>query len=76
MIWYVLMFVTFLAMGAVGYQFGMTGGRSIIISLLLTLTFSAVIYLIADIDCGFKGIVRVSQRPMIELQKKIDESVP
>lgn len=70
------MFVTVLAMSAVGYQFGMTGGRSILISLLLALTFSSVSYLIADIDGSFKGVVRVSQRPMIELQKKIDAAVP
>jgi hypothetical protein len=75
-IWYALIFVTVLAMGAVGYQFGITGGRSTIIIILLALTFSAVIYLIADIDRSLTGAIRVSQRPMIELQKKIDAAVP
>jgi hypothetical protein len=54
-IWYALIFVTVLAMGAVGYQFGITGGRSVFISVLLALTFSAVIYLIADIDRSLGG---------------------
>lgn len=76
LIWYALIFVTVLAMGAVGYQFGVTGGRSILISLLLALTFSAVIYLIADIDRSLGGAISVSQKPMIELQKKIDAAVP
>jgi hypothetical protein len=63
-------------MGAVGYQFGITGSRNLIISVLLALTFSAVIYLIADIDRSLGGAIRVSQQPMIELQKKIDAAVP
>lgn len=75
-IWYSLMFVTVLALGAVGYQFGFSGGRSIFISLLLALTFSAVIYLIADLDRSLGGAIRVSQEPMIELQKKIESVVP
>jgi hypothetical protein len=76
LIWYALIFVTVLSMGAVGYQFGITGGRSLVISVLLALTFSAVIYLIADIDRSLGGAIRVSQLPMIELQKKIDAAVP
>jgi len=76
LIWYALIFVTVLSMGAVGYQFGITGGRSIVISILLALTFSAVIYLIADIDRSLGGAIKVSQKPMIELQKKIDAAVP
>lgn len=75
-IWYALMFVTVLALGAVGYQFGFTGGRSIFISVLLALTFSAVIYLIADLDRSMGGAIKISQEPMIELQKKIDAVVP
>ena len=31
-IWYALIFVTVLTMGAVGYQFGITGGRSFILT--------------------------------------------
>jgi len=76
LIWYALIFVTVLAMGAVGYQFGVTAGKSIVISLLLALTFSAVIYLIADIDRSLGGAIKVSQQPMVELQKKIDAVVP
>jgi hypothetical protein len=75
-IWYSLMFVTVLALGAVGYQFGFTGGRSIFISILLALTFSAVIYLIADLDRSLGGAIRISQEPMFELQKKIDTVPP
>lgn len=75
-IWYSLMFVTVLALGAVGYQFGFSGGRSLFITLLLALTFSAVIYLIADLDRSIGGAIKISQQPMIELQKKIDTAVP
>lgn len=76
LIWYTLIFVTVLAMGAVGYQFGFTGGRSIVVSLLLALTFSTVIYLIADLDRSIGGAIKISQQPLIELQEKIDAAVP
>jgi hypothetical protein len=76
LIWYALIFVTVLAMGAVGYQFGFTGGRSIFITIILALTFSAVIYLIADIDRSLGGAIKISQQPMVELQKKIDAAFP
>ncbi|MGH7890820.1 MAG: hypothetical protein ACREN0_00955, partial [Thermodesulfobacteriota bacterium] len=68
--------MTILAMGAVGYQFGITGGWSFIITVLLALTFSAVIYLIADIDRSLGGAIKVSQQPLIELQKRIDAAAP
>ncbi len=75
-IWYALIFVTVLTMGSVGYHFGITGGGNFILTILLALTFSAVIYLIADIDRSLGGAIKVSQQPMIELQKKIDAAVP
>ncbi len=75
-IWSALVFVTVLTMGAVGYQFGITGGRNFILTILLALTFSAVIYLIADIDRSLSGAIKVSQQPMIELEKKMNGGAP
>ena len=39
-------------MGSMGYQFGLIGSKSLVISILLALTFSIVMWLIADIDRG------------------------
>jgi hypothetical protein len=71
MIWYVLCFITILSMATVGYQVGLSGKKVFKISLVLALTFSAVIFLIADLDSSTQGYLQVSQRPMIELQKKM-----
>lgn len=75
-IWIALYIVAGLSMIAVGYQFGRVGKRDIAISLVLALAFSIVIYLIADLDCIDHGTLRVSQRPMVELDQDLDQSSP
>jgi hypothetical protein len=74
-IWITLYFVTILTMLAVGYEFGLNGVKSILISLILALAFSAFIELIADLDRGVSGTLQVNQRPIIELQQKLNSSV-
>jgi hypothetical protein len=74
-IWLILYFVTILAMVAVGYQFGFTGTKSFVMVLVLALSFSAVIFLIADLDRSSQGLLKVSQKPMIELQHKLGTSL-
>jgi hypothetical protein len=70
-IWSILYFLTLLAVVAVGYQFGIAGTKSYLIVLVLALSFSAVITLIADLDRSSEGLLKVSQKPMIELQQKL-----
>ena len=75
-IWVMLYVVTVLAMMSVGYQFGYSGTKSRVMILLLALSFSGVIYLIADLDRVGAGVLRVNQRPMIELQQRLQATVP
>jgi hypothetical protein len=70
-IWLALYVVAGLSMIAVGYQFGRVGKRDVSISFVLALAFSIVIYLIADLDCIDHGTLRVSQRPMAELEEDL-----
>ena len=72
-IWLALYFVTFLSMFAVGYQCGMGGRRSLLTTLVLALTFSAVILLIKDLDSPRQGLIRTPQQSMIDLQKQINK---
>jgi hypothetical protein len=74
-IWTTLYFLTILTMLAVGYEFGREGASNILISFLLALAFSAIIVLIADLDRGVSGTIQVSQRPLIELQQKLNTAV-
>jgi hypothetical protein len=69
-IWYALYLITTLSMVAVGYQAGLSGKSSLKAGIVLALTFSVVILLIADLDRA-TGSLRVSQQPMLEFQKKL-----
>ena len=73
-VWYSLYFITILSMIAVGYQVGLTGKSVIKISIILALTFAAVILLITDLDRTSEGYLQVSQQPMFELQQKLQTS--
>ena len=70
-IWVMLYIVTILTMISVGYQFGATGTNSWMITLFLALSFSAVIMLIADLDRSTSGVLKVSQKPLIDFQKQL-----
>ena len=72
-IWLTLYFMTTLATAAMGYQFGLAEGRSRTMVIVLTLSYSAVILLIADLDRSGEGLVRLNQVPMIELHQSIQE---
>lgn len=70
-VWLTLYFMTILATAAMGFQFGLAEGRSRTMAIVLTLSFSAVILLIADLDRSAEGLLRLNQAPMVELQHKI-----
>jgi uncharacterized membrane protein len=71
-IWIVLYLLIILAMSAVGYQEGMTSQRRSIAVVMLILGFSAVLYLIADLDRPGRGWLQVNQESMVELRKSMD----
>lgn len=75
-IWGALFFVTIVAMGAVGYQMGLNGVRRSIVVLAIVLTFSVVMFVIADLDHPRQGFLQMSQQPTIELQKSINKPAP
>jgi hypothetical protein len=75
MIWYALILLTILSMAAVGYHFGILGRSSAAVHLILALSFSLVFLLIADLDRGASGLLKVSQQPMIDLQQKLSHPV-
>ena len=70
-IWAALFFVAALAMAGMGYQIGLTGHRSWLTSVILVLTFSTVLWLIADLDRPWEGLLNVSQQSLVNLSEKI-----
>ena len=74
-IWVALCIVTILSMVEVGYHFGRFGKGNWLVILALSLAFSAVIWLIVDLDRPSSGSIKVSQQPMVELQNKLEEQM-
>jgi hypothetical protein len=70
-IWAALFFVSALSMAGMGYQIGLTRHRSWLASIILVITFSTVMQLIADIDRPWEGLLNVSQQSLISLSEKI-----
>jgi len=71
MIWSGLYSIAGLAMMLVGYQLGASGRRRILVSFTLATAFSAVIFMIADLDRVGQGFTTVNQQPFIELPDKL-----
>ncbi|MCC6353846.1 MAG: hypothetical protein IT577_08155 [Verrucomicrobiae bacterium] len=70
-VWSILLLLTVLSMVAVGYQFGIVGRCSAAEVVILALSFSLVVLLIADLDRSTGGLVTVNQQPMIDLQQRL-----
>lgn len=75
-IWMVLGLLTVVGMMAVGYQFGVSGQRTLASGLVLAIAFASVILLIADLDRSAGGSIQVNQRPLLELQHKLHVGTP
>lgn len=66
MIWIALYSITIMAMMGIGYQLGISGTRRPIVSIFLAIAFSVIITLIANLDKGLEGSLRVNQKPMVD----------
>jgi hypothetical protein len=75
-IWGALYFTAILAMAGVGYHAGLTSTTRPLATLALVVTFSGVLWLIADLDRPQEGLLKVSQQAMIDLRKSLTPSQP
>jgi hypothetical protein len=70
-IWVALYATAILAMAGLGYYAGLASTTRSLASLTLVITFSGILFLIADLDRPQEGLLRVSQQAMIDLQKSL-----
>jgi hypothetical protein len=75
-VWLVVYAVTAVAMMAMGYRFGVDGDRNWMVFVLMALAFAAVMMLIGDLDRPARGLVKVSQQPLLDLIEKIGAPPP
>lgn len=73
-VWLVLYGIAILAMAALGYQEGLSGSRRTLAVGALAMTFTIVMMLIVDLDQPSRGMLRVSQGTLVELQKSMQAS--
>jgi hypothetical protein len=67
---YVNAIVGLLAAMVVGYAFGLNGKRQIFSMCVLALVITLVLAVIVDLDRPRSGFIRISQQPMIDLQRQ------
>lgn len=70
-LWLVLYVLVALAMVAVGYQTAIADSRRTWAMIVLALSFSIVIILIAALDDPERGYIPISQQPMTDLQAEL-----
>jgi hypothetical protein len=71
-IWIVLYAIAFFAFGTMGYHGGLAAANRSFALLAVAIIFSAVIWLIRDIDTSQEGTLRVSQQAMIDLRNSMN----
>lgn len=67
----VLVFVGVLSMLMLGYQFGISGSVKPLVTILLGVTFSAVLWLIFALDHPESGLIKLSDAPLETLQEQL-----
>jgi len=75
-VWLMLAVVTIFSMTALGYEFGTTGYRSWLVTILLVVIFTTVIMLTADLDQPQQGLIQVSQQPLLDLLRRMATPIP
>lgn len=66
-VWLGLSALTFFAVLSMGYQTGISGSRRTLARFFLALSFAIAVSLIVALDHPMGGMIRASQRPLIEL---------
>ncbi len=71
-IWLALLTIATLSLGAMGYHAGLVGTTRSLAIIVVAVSFSAVIALIADLDRPQEGTLTVSQQALIDLQQSMN----
>ena len=71
-IWVALLTIATLSLAAMGYHSGLVGTVRSLAVILVAITFSAVIALIADLDRPQEGSLTVSQQALIDVRQSMN----
>lgn len=73
-LWVTLYLITMLTMAGVGYHEGLSKSSRSLAIVVLVLTFSAIMTLVADLDLPQEGFFTVSQQAMIDLRGMMNDA--
>ena len=73
--WTVLFGVGFLAFFTMGYQSGLTKASRSPATVVMAVTFVAVIWLVADLDRPSEGFLHAGQEPLIDVRQMMDNTL-
>ena len=73
-IWGALYLVAVLSLAVMGYHNGVVSKSRSLAMLAVAIAFTAVLWLIADLDRPHEGLLLVSQQPMIDLRESMDSA--
>lgn len=74
--WSGLFCMSVLALGSVGYQAGLSATRRSPVMVAMIICFAIVLTLIADLDRGREGTLRVGQQALVDVQTLMKSSQP
>jgi hypothetical protein len=72
---FVVGFVALLSAVLVGYVFGLGDRRNLLSTVILTVAITAVLLVIVDLDRPDRGLIRISQQPLIDVQNRLRSPV-
>jgi hypothetical protein len=73
-LWATLYLVTILTMSGVGYHGGLTKSRRSLVTVVLVMTFSAIMVLVADLDRPQEGFLTISQQAMTDVRNSMKDA--
>jgi hypothetical protein len=71
-----LLSCSLVSVAAVGYGCGVAGKRNIMLTTSLTFLISGALWATIDMDHPRRGLIRVGQQPMIDLQHNLERGLP
>jgi hypothetical protein len=68
---YLLLALSILSVGTLGYRVGLGGRRSLVGAVLLALVITLVVGIIIELDQPYQGFITISQQSLIELRQSM-----
>jgi hypothetical protein len=71
-----LVVCSLVSVASVGYGCGVAGKRNVVLTTALTFLIAGTLWAIIDMDHPRKGLIRVGQQPMLDLQQSLERGQP